>query len=203
METANPLYQDETQLLQRLAAGSETSFAELYHHFYQRVIYFARRYVPEADAQDITAETFVQLWKKRADFRSVKEIGSFLFVATRNRCYDLLKYRKVRQDHEQELIELMDQADAGDFFLEQLRIELLQLIGAEVRKLPEKMREVFLLSFQEGLKPAQIAEKLQITVKTVSNQKLTALKLLRTAMEQQPGTASLFVLVEAYLLGNG
>lgn len=199
MQAVSLSHIDEPMLLKRLADGSEAAFTELYHYFFKRVIYFARRFVPETDAQDIAAEAFIQLWKKKTDFQSIKEVSSFLFITARNRCYDLVKYHQVRQGHEGELIALMDNSDTYDFFWEELRMELLQQIRAEVNKLPERMREVFLLSFDDGLKPAQIAEKLNISVKTVSNQKLSAIKLLKTVMERHPEGAVLFALLQVYL----
>ncbi len=49
-------------------------------------------------------------------------------------------------------------------------------------KLPEKMKEVFNLSYKEGLKPARIAELIQINVQTVKNQRVNAIKLLKNAL---------------------
>lgn len=186
---------DDTALLEGLHRGSEEAFETLWRRFYRRVLYFSRRYVQETDAQDITTDVFVQLWNKREDFDTVDKVSNFLFVAARNRCYNAIRDREIHEKHEAELARLME-SDTGDLSLEQVRVELIKLISEQVRQLPEKTRQVFLLSFEEGLKPSQIAERLGLSVKTVKNQKLSAIKLLKTALYGHPLESILLILVE-------
>lgn len=178
-------YTDDT-LLSLFANGDQKSFAVLYERHYRQVLYFTRRYTNETDAQDITADSFMQLWHKRDQFVHIKAIPAFLFITARNRCYDLIRHNKVKGKHESELIEMMDDHEHNNFFFTEIRLELLKLLRKEIDKLPEKMREILLLSFSEGLKPAQIAARLNISVKTVSNQKLNAIKILKSALHQYP-----------------
>lgn len=186
-------YTDDA-LLTLFVNGNEDAFAILYDKYYKQVLYFARRYTPEVDAQDITADCFAQLWHKRSQFKHIKTIPTFLFVTTRNRCIDLIRHKKVKTRHEEELRAMEEDQYHNDFFLTQVRMELVKLLRSEIDKLPEKMREVVLLAFQEGLKPVQIAEKLNISVKTVSNQKLSALKILKLALRGRPFELMLAIL---------
>ncbi len=179
------LYTDE-ELLKLFSSGDQEAFKTLYDRFFKQVLQFTRRYTEEADAQDITADTFVQLWNKRSQFEHIKAISSFLFVTARNRCIDLIRHQKVKGRYEKELVSLADGHYHDDFFLVQVRLELSRLLREEIDKLPEKMKEVLLLSFRDGLKPMEIAEKLNVSVKTVSNQKLSALKVLKSALRQYP-----------------
>ena len=190
-----PTHITEQQMLDGLRAGDDYAFTQVYAYYYERVLYFARRYVLESDAQDIAADTFLQLWRKREGFTDFAAVGRFLFITTRNRCYDFMRRRQVREQYAAELAELMANG-TDDFFIEQVRIEFVKLIESQVALLPEKMREIFLLSFREGMKPAQIAGRLGITVKTVSNQKLSAIKLLRTALKDHPLEAVLVLLLQ-------
>jgi RNA polymerase sigma-70 factor (ECF subfamily) len=192
---STPTHIIEQQMLEGLRAGNDHAFTKVYMHYYERVLFFARRYVLESDAQDIAADTFLQLWRKREGFTDLAAVGRFLFVTTRNRCYDFMRRRQVREQYAAELAELMANG-TDDFFIEQVRIEFVKLIEAQVALLPEKMREIFLLSFRDGLKPAQIAGQLGITVKTVSNQKLSAIKLLRSALKDHPLEAVLLLLLQ-------
>ncbi|MBX3238632.1 MAG: RNA polymerase sigma-70 factor [Chitinophagaceae bacterium] len=193
----NNSYSDDA-LLTLFANGDQEAFTLLYERFYRQVLNFTRRYTTETDAQDITADAFVQLWRKREQFSAIKAIPAFLFIAARNRCYDLIRRKQVRSRYEHELLAMTDDHCDNDFFLEQIRLELVKLLRNEIDKLPEKMREVLLLSFRDGLKPAQIAEKLNISVKTVSNQKLSAIKILKSALHQYP--LELMLLLFPYLL---
>lgn len=195
----NPALHNESDLIEKFAQGSEAAFTEVYQLLHIRVLYFARRYVNDAEAEDVTAEAFVQLWNHKADFNSLKAVSAFLFITARNRCYNLIKHNKMRLSHERTLGELMDEETGDPFALEQLRIELLAVIAKEVEKLPERLRTVFLLSFKEGLKPAQIAQRLQVSVKTVSNQKLTAIRVLQAALQGRPNRAVLLILLHLEL----
>ncbi len=195
---SNPFYTDEN-LAALLAADDQGAFTALYHRFYRQVLHFSRRYTDETEAQDITADAFVQLWRNRTEFKHIKAISSFLFVTARNRCYDLLRHKRVKSRHEEELLAMMDDHYHSDFFHVQVRLEAAKLLRAEIEKLPERMQEVLLLSFREGLKPAEIAEKLNISVKTVSNQKLSAIKILKSALHQYPLELMIFLLPSLWL----
>lgn len=194
---------NDDELLVKFRAGEENAFTVLYNRFHLRVLYFARRYVNEAEAQDITAEAFIQLWKKRMDFSDIKTVSAFLFVAARNRCYNFLRNQDYRKSQEPELIHYLERTTAAALKAEEVRLQLVELLQVEIDKLPAKMREVFLLSFRDGLKPAQIAEILQINVKTVSNQKLSAIQLLRLAVAGHPLEALLIVLLQLPLSDMG
>lgn len=181
-------------LLRQFADGDQHAFTVLYDRFYLRVLQFTRRYTNETDAQDITADTFVQLWRKRNQFSHLNAISSFLFITARNRCYDLIRHNRVKSRYADELVAMTTDRYDSEFFLTEVRLELARLVRQEIDKLPEGMRKVVMLSFKEGLKPAEIAKKLNISVKTVSNQKLSAIKLLKSALRGYPRELILLLL---------
>lgn len=184
-------------MLRELRAGNEQAFTQVYKLFYSRVLWYARKYLSQpADVEDVTADTFIQLWKHRTEFETVDAIAAFLHVSVRNKCFDLLRRTQMKESHHVELLKLFEEAEASDFYIEQLRLELIRKIYEEVEKLPAKMKEIFLLSYQEGLKPAEIAERLHINVQTVSNQKINAIKILKLALAQKPFLLMLMTLLE-------
>ncbi|MCK7558432.1 sigma-70 family RNA polymerase sigma factor [Chitinophaga sedimenti] len=146
------------------------------------------------NARDLTAETFVQLWQQRQTFHSLDAISAFLYVTVRNKCFNLLKHRKMKASHEQDLLRLLTERGEDSFFEEQVRIQLVSRIYAEINKLPARMREIFLLSYRDGLKPAEIAELLQIKAQTVTNQRVSAVKLLQIALGDNLLTVALLLL---------
>lgn len=185
----------EDDLIAALRLGNEDAFTEVYKRLYQRIYLFANKFVDQAaDAQDLTAETFAQLWQRRQTFNSLDAVRAFLFVTVRNKCFNLLKHRNMKEERRSELLQLLNDEDSGDFYLEQIHIEVMKKIYAEVEKLPPRMKEIFLLSYQEGLKPAQIAERLQLKVQTVTNQRVSAIRLLQTALRSDP-LAIIFLLM--------
>lgn len=186
----------ENELLADLRSGSEAAFTEVYRRLYKRVYLFATRFLEQpADAQDLTAETFVQLWNRRTEFYNLDGVAAFLHVTVRNKCFNLLKHQHMKEERREELLQLLSEQDSEDFYIEKVQSELLGRIYAEVDKLPPRMREVFLLSYREGLKPAEIAEKLQIKVQTVTNQRVSAVRLLQLALRQDPMAIILLALI--------
>lgn len=166
--------------MQRFREGNEEAFTLIYKQLYQRVYLYARKYLEAMeDAGDVTAESFLQLLQGNRNFTSLDGVAAFLHVTVRNRCINLLKHRQMKNNHHAAILKTLEEEDPADLLEDKIRVELLHKIYAEVDKLPERMREIFLLSYLEGLKPAQIAERLQIKPQTVINQRVTALKLLQ------------------------
>ncbi|THU38360.1 sigma-70 family RNA polymerase sigma factor [Niastella caeni] len=192
--TKNEIH-DEVVLMQQFRAGSEEAFTTVYRHLYQRVYWFARKYVEEKeDARDLTAESFVQLWQQHDTFPTLDAIAAFLYVTLRNKCYNLLKHRQMKAGRREDLLRQLNECEQGDFFEEQVQLQLVRRIYAEVNKLPPRMKEVFLLSYRDGLKPAEIAERLQIKAQTVTNQRVTAVRLLQLALGKDFMLLSLLLL---------
>lgn len=182
--------------MQQFRAGSEEAFTTVYRHLYQRVYWFARKFIAETeDARDLTAESFVQLWQQNDTFPTLDAVAAFLHVTVRNKCYNLLKHRQMKAGRRDELLRLLSEQSPGDFFEEQVQLQLVRRIYAEVNKLPPRMKDIFLLSYRDGLKPAEIAELLQIKAQTVINQRVTAVRLLQLALGKELMIASLLTLL--------
>lgn len=183
---------NEVTLLHNFRDGNEDAFNEIYSLYSQHLYLFANRYVQDAaEAEDITAEIFIKLWDRRKQFDSLHYISTFLHKAIKNRCLDYLRHQQVKSKNQQGLMQLLEQVNDNDFSAEIIRLELIKLIYAEAEKLPPKMKEIFLLSYKEGLKPADIAERLSINVQTVKNQRVTAVNLLKVALQYKPQLAIL------------
>jgi RNA polymerase sigma-70 factor (ECF subfamily) len=189
--------QDEVALMQQFRAGNEDAFTTVYRHLYQRVYLFARKFIEETeDARDLTAETFVQLWQLNNTFPTLDAVAAFLYVTVRNKCYNLLKHRQMKAGRREELLRQLNEREEGDFFEELVQLQLVRRIYAEVDKLPPRMKAVFLLSYRDGLKTAEIAELLQIKPQTVTNQRVTAVRLLQLALGKDFMMSSLLVLLK-------
>ncbi len=195
-------YGDEFTFMQHFTTGEKAAFTSLYNEYYFRVYEFAGRYLPTgADAEDITADSFIKLWNRRNEFSSLDHIRAFLFTAARNACLNFLQHVKVKDQKHAEILHSLTTLQRDSFYLEEIRAELMQLVYTEVEKLPAKMKEIFLLSYKEGLKPAEIAERLNISVQTVSNQKYSAINLLKTALGNTPLLLALLLCLESFAVG--
>jgi len=183
----NDFSYQEHELIRRFSTGDEEAFTQLYDQFYFLIYQYARRWLPEKqDAEDITADTFVKLFQRREQFSTLEHIIAFLKVSCRNACINHLKHLQVRTDKQAALLHRLSAQQTPDFDWAETQELFFKLVYAEVDKLPPKMKEIFLLSYRDGLKPAEIAQRLQLTVRTVSNQKANALRILKAALAQTP-----------------
>ncbi|MFW5656814.1 MAG: RNA polymerase sigma-70 factor [Bacteroidota bacterium] len=158
---------------------AKKTFEKVFREYFPGLVLFALKYVPDEDtARDICHTVFINLWDKRDEVNFEKPMKSYLFTAVYNRCLNHLRDNKKfdRDELTTEKLETNQDADYRDALEEN---ENEQEIYAAIQALPEKCREIFLLSRFEELKYAQIAEKLDISVKTVEAQMSKALKILR------------------------
>jgi RNA polymerase sigma-70 factor (family 1) len=166
-------------LVQLLKSGDEKSFTEIYHR-YKGVMYqhAYRRLADEDEVDDVVQDIFTALWTKRDGLAEETNLGGFLYVTLRNKIINLASRRQMVQKYEDTLDKI---SEAGNAITDhKVRLELLkQLIEKEVSTLPPKMREIFEYSRNQHLSHKEIAEKLNISEKTVKNQINNALKVLR------------------------
>lgn len=183
--------------MQQFRAGSEEAFTTVYRLLYQRVFWFARKFIEETeDARDLTAETFVQLWQQNETFPTIDAVSAFLYVTVRNKCYNLLKHRQMKAGRRDDLLRQLNERGENDFFEEQVQLQLVSRIYEAVNKLPPRMKDIFLLSYRDGLKPAEIAALLRIKPQTVINQRVTAVRLLQSALGKDFMLSTLLVLLK-------
>lgn len=190
-------YHDEYTLMRSFTTGEKAAFTSVYNEYYFRVYEFALKYLPSPeDAEDITAESFVKLWQRHTEFDGLDHIRAFLFTTAKNACLNFLQHLKIKDQKQADILRSLTELQKDDFYLQEVRAELMQLVYAEVEKLPSKMKEIFLLSYRDGLKPSEIAGRLQISVQTVSNQKVNAINLLKTALGHTPLLLALLLTLE-------
>ncbi len=150
-------------------------FEKLFKELFKPLTGFACQYVKDLDdAKVVVHDAFVALWEKWNTLPQDTNYQSYLYTAVRNRCLNLLRDKKntitIDEVPEHVWSELNTNLETA---------ELAQAIDLAINSLPEKCREVFELSRLEGLKYSQIADKMNISEKTVEAQITKALKLLR------------------------
>ncbi len=155
-----------------------SSFELLFKALFKPLCGFAMKYTHDLDeAKDIVHNVFVITWEKFDHLPSDTNYRSYLYTAVRNRCLNYLRDKKKNVSLD----------NATDFETsEESNIETSELqlkIERGINMLPEKCREIFELNRFEGLKYAQIADKLGISVKTVEGQMSKALSVLRAHLD--------------------
>jgi len=158
----------------------ERSFELLFRKFFPVLMRFARKFLPdEDDAREVIHQVFINLWEKRDEVDTSTPFKSYLFTSVHNRCLNRIRDKKKFADEE-----MPDLAGETNVETHMEAMELESKIRQVIGTLPEKCREIFELNRFEGLKYAEIAEKLGISVKTVENQMSKALKILREKLAE-------------------
>ena len=150
---------------------------------------FSQAYViAEEDAENIVQDIFLYLWEHPEVFKTIDNMDAFLFTLVKNRCLNFLKHnlyikkRTLETAEEQEMqMNLYSLQQFDESFLTISEVE--NLIDEVIGKLPERCREIFILSRMEGLKYKEIAERLNISVNTVENQMSIALRKLKIELK--------------------
>lgn len=169
----------------------ETVFAKIYTIYFPKLVRFAREYVISTeDAENIVQDLFMYLWERRDLLKSIDNLNAFLFTLIKNRCIDFYRH-KVLSERKKESLEALQERelrlkmDALLQFDEQIftEKEIEDLLNKAIEHLPEKCRQVFILSRIEGLKHEEIATQLNISVNTVQNHIVTALRKLKVELK--------------------
>ena len=183
-------YSDQ-ELAALLDKGDKTAFAFIYNQYKASLYLHAFRTLKdEEEAIDLVQEVFTNLWEKRGSFSVTTSIASYLYGAVRNRVFNAIAHQKITSAYASSIQAFLDK---GEFITDDLirEKELAAIIDKEIALLPEKMREVFLLSRNTDLSYKKIGEQLNISDKTVKKQVGNAVKILR---EKINGSVSVFFL---------
>lgn len=161
-------------------------FKKIYVAYTPDLVATAARYVSMSVAEDLVQELFLKVWNQKL-FLCVKasELRYFLFASLRNSCLDVLRHEEVKLGYidyyKKNLeMEILSCSDQPFYYAEENNN--LDALFREVNKLPPKCREIFLESYIDGKKSAEIAREKCISQRTVEAQLYKALKMLRSAL---------------------
>lgn len=145
----------------------------------------------EKNAEEIVQNVFFKLWEKKDQIDEITSLKAYLYRATYNDSLNFLKHNKVRAAYESYAKATgSDRNDAVDTLSAK---ELQAKIDKALNELPEQCRTIFQMSRFEELKYREIAEQLNLSVKTVENQMGKALKVLREKLADR--LPLLFILI--------
>lgn len=174
----------ETDLLEAIREGDETAFEMIFKEYYQNLCRYANSFLSDREeAEEVVQASFITIWEKRNILQINASFKAYLYQAIRNRCLNVIKHEKVKQQHAQHQVVMMSKHDeaTADTVLSN---ELEKKIYLAMQALPEQCRLVFKLSRFEELKNQEIADQLNISVKTVENQIGKALKIMREQLRE-------------------
>ncbi len=154
-------------LLQKLANDDKRALEELFNYYYPRLYHFSKSFLKlEEGIDDILQDVFIKIWNHRANIHGSESFNPFIFTVTRNLLLNELRSRLNDQKLKEKVLKLSLPEEYNSHEKMEYR-ELKNIVDQIVSNLPEKQQEVFDLSRNKGLSHKEIAEKLEISTKTV------------------------------------
>lgn len=183
----------ELELVRKLREGDSTAFDLLFEQYSSKLFYFVNKYLNiREESEEIVQDVFLNIWKHRKEIRSEEAFKSYLYKIALNNIRNYFIKKQVQEKHKQfiaqeYLIENDPAHDEPDYEAVIKRVDKL------IEQLPEKRREIFLLSRKEGLDVSEIAQYLGISESTVKNQISSAIAFLKGEVKKGGLSGSLFL----------
>ncbi|MNY12162.1 RNA polymerase sigma factor [compost metagenome] len=170
----------DTELLRLLRLGNEQALTEIYKKYWKKLYLAAHRMLNDSQTcEDIVQNIFVKIWNKREDLIISGSVIAYLTAWMRYEVFKQIRSGNIREDIFDDLQERVAyQSESGNLEYK----ELVERINTVVGGLPEKCREVYLLSREKNLSHKEIARELNISTKTVENHITRALTQLRVSL---------------------
>lgn len=183
---------NEKDLIVRLKNGDQTAFELLFHFYYPGLVMYALQFTTDRmEAEEIVQDFFVRFWQRHQQIIPSDSLKSYLFLSVKNGSLNFLKHKKIEEKYIRSMTELSNNHLVYDPDL-YIASELQDKIKNAIDLLPEKCREIFIMSRMRGLKNEEIATELNLSKRTVETQISKALKVLRVELKDYVGLLILF-----------
>lgn len=172
----------DSDLIRLLQIGDASAFTEIYNRYWAKLFAIAANKIKDLEeAEEIVQDIFVSLWKRHNTLGVIDTLSSYLAVSVKYKVIKTLEKQNNRQRYNAHLVNTTELKD--DYTQEWLEFEELKSrLAVYVNDLPQKCRLVFQLSREEGYSHKKIAEKLEISEKTVEAHLNKAIKTLKTRL---------------------
>jgi len=166
-------------ILENLKNSNQGVFEMVFNYYYSGLVVYADQIVKDtAVSEDIVQSVFMKLWETRHSLE-IRSFRSYFIQCVKNRCIDYLRSQEVKNkfSHQHSDLPLVEMPE--DLWT---KTDLDEIIQQAIGKLPPRCREIFIMSRIDNLKTAEIAEKLDLSGRTVETQISKGLKILRVEL---------------------
>lgn len=185
---------DDKILWSRIQLGDHNALKMLFELYYRPLCAYALQFTHNMlDAEDLVQNEYVKLWTRRNEISIHTSVKSYLYKSVYHAFL-----QKVRKDKKNDKLLDSLKYEAMSYLVEEDDSKFtrkIERIKDVVNNLPDRCKEILLLSKKEGYKNREIAERLGISIKTVESQIRIAFKKIREAFED--GNLNLFLLFKA------
>lgn len=195
-------FENESELLAKIAQGDEQAFSEIFNWYYQplgQAILKITESLPLT--QEIVQDAFVKVWLKRETLTEINNFSAYLFILCRNHTFATLK----KLAKEQKLQPALTQNLQWESELEELdnpSEHYRAMIQQAVAKLPAQQQKIYQLSRQERLKYEEIATLLGLSSETVKTQIYNAVKAIRKDLQSGMPPCLILVLTSVLIINS-
>lgn len=172
----------DIELFELVKQNDTSAYETLFRKYFAELYRFAYNYLrDQVPSEEMAQEVFLYIWEKRDQIEIKTTLKTYLYSAIKNKCLNYIKYDIPRnQELEEAHVALMITSQPEK---EEDSDKLKRHINSAIDQLPKKCRQIFVLSRNAGLTYEEIAEEMDISVKTVENQMSIALKKLRESLK--------------------
>lgn len=166
--------------------NKEHAFKQLYEEYYAPFCLYAKRFIDNKDIrEDIVSDVFTSLWDKMDsesfDLQSNTVLG-YIKMCVKNSCLNFLKHQEYEWNYAEIILKkapIYETEPDSVYTLD----ELYRMLYETLEKLPENYRTVFMKSFYEGKTHVEIAEEMNLSVKSINRYKQKTMELLRNELK--------------------
>ena len=171
-------FSNDNSLKNALAKGEKGAFKFLMDNYFKKLCAYAYSLCHDKNqAEDIVQNVFLKLWRKKENIKNVHRLSSFLYRSVYNEFIDQYRQTKevttLEKKHIESLSLILEEESDKDLD------DLVEKVQQEIEHLPPKCKKTFLLSKKEGLTNFEVAEYLDISVKSVEAHITKAYSILR------------------------
>jgi len=170
---------DDQFWIENIQKGDEESFEFLFKKYYLPLTRFAWRYVnSKAIAEELVQEIFTIIWEKRKDLDTTGSVRSYLYKSVRNLSINQLNHHELKNRYDRQWTSQRENPEIT--FHDEIREEQIRhAIATAIEELPPRSKMTYKLHRYDGLTYGEIAEVMEVSVKTVESQMTRTLKILR------------------------
>lgn len=170
---------EDAALMTRIQGGDATAYRELSERHIAGILNFAFRMLRDRqEAEDVTQETFLRLWKRAHDYQAKQKPSTWLYTIARNLCIDRLRKKHPQGSDD----EVAADSVSPNRMLERKHVS--SLVRGAIQALPERQQTALTLSHFEGLSNPEIGEVLGVKVEAVESLLSRARRKLRTELAE-------------------
>lgn len=180
-----PLYKNNTDFIDHLKRGDEKAYVYLVETYHKPLFtYVLSLNADKALAEDIIQIVFMKTWEYRKRLNPDYSLKSFLYTSTYNEFINQYHKHRALSLLEKVYMEALDEV-VSELDRKDILAQKIALLTKGIDLLPPRCKETFLLSKKEGLTNIEIAEYLNVSIKTVEGQLTKAYKVLKNKIGQQ------------------